>query len=167
MKKIIFLFAQKIPEMAGILRNDKSIENELEKYENYPHSCFKMALLAPLQKPPTIAFIVIDALDECREISDDSHDSPILQILHSKGTNLPNWIKFIFSSRNITTVIGKLSEIDVSTLHILSTDKRNLLDVRSFIKTFLKSNPKLLKSNPKLGNRIKPFYRYIISADPR
>lgn len=54
--------------MAGILRNDKSIENELEKYENYPHSCFKMALLAPLQKlrkPPTIAFIVIDALDEC------------------------------------------------------------------------------------------------------
>jgi GTPase SAR1 family protein len=116
-KKIIFLFAQKIPEMAVILRNDKSIENELEKCENYPHSCFKMALLEPLQnltKPPTITFIVIDALDECREISDDSHDSPILQFLHSKGTNLPNWIKFIFRSRNITTVIGKLSEIDVS-----------------------------------------------------
>lgn len=89
-----------------------------------------------------------------REISDDSHDSPILQILHSKGTNLPNWIKFIFSSRNITTVIGKLSEIDVSTLHILSTGKCNLLDVRSFIKTFLKSNPKLFLKETGLNHSI-------------
>ncbi len=156
-KKIVNLFKQKIPEMAAILRNDTSKENELDNCESYPHSCFQIALLEPLQnlrEPPTVAFIVIDALDECSELSEDSYDSSILQILHSKGINLPKWIKFVFSSRNITTVIGKLSEIDVTTLHILSTDKRNLLDIRSFIENSLKSNSKHIPKETGLSQSI-------------
>ncbi len=156
-KKIVNLFAQTIPEMAAILRNDKSKEKQLDNCESYPHSCFQIALLEPLKNlkdPPTVAFIVIDALDECSEISDDSYDSSILQILHSKGTNLPKWIKFVFSSRNITTVIGKLSEIDVTTLHILSTDERNLLDTRSFMENSLKSNSKHIPKETGLSQSI-------------
>ncbi len=156
-KKIVNLFAQKIPEMAAILRNDKSKEKELDNCESHPHSCFEIALLEPLQnlrEPPTVAFIVIDALDECSELSEESYDSSILQILHSKGTNLPKWIKFVFSSRNITTVIGKLSEIDVTTLQILSKDKRNLLDIRFFIENSLKPNSKHIPKETGLNQSI-------------
>ena len=161
-KNIVRQFEKTIPEMAGFLKNDKSVENELENCENNPHSCFQMALLSSLQslkKPPSVAFILIDALDECRDINDDSNDSPILQILHSKGTYFPKWIKFLFSSRNITTVIGKLSDIDVSTLHLRSTDKRNLQDVRSFIEKSLQSNPELIAKESGLHHSVEILSR--------
>ena len=157
MKKIVSMFAQKVPEIIEILRRDESVKKEHENCETYPHSCFQRAfleLLEKLKKPPAVAFVIIDALDECREKNDDSHDSPILQILHSKGAYLPNWVKFIFTSRNMTTVIGKLSEIDVSTLHLISTDKRNLLDIRSFIKKSLEAKPELIQNEIELSHSI-------------
>ena len=157
MKKIVSMFAQKVPEIIEILRRDESVKKEHENCETYPHSCFQRAfleLLQKLKKPPAVGFVIIDALDECREKNDDSHDSPILQILHSKGAYLPNWVKFIFTSRNMTTVIGKLSEIDVSTLHLISTDKRNLLDIRSFIEKSLEANPELIQNEIELSHSI-------------
>ena len=157
MKKIVSMFAQKVPEITEILRRDESVKKEHKNCETYPHSCFQRAfleLLRKLKKPPAIAFVIIDALDECREKNDDTHDSPILQIFHSKGAYLPSWVKFIFTSRNMTTIIGKLSEIDVSTLHLISTDKRNLLDIRSFIKKSLEANHELIQKEIELNHSI-------------
>lgn len=95
-----------------------------------PEWCFEQAILFPLKslqpKPSAPWYIVVDALDEC---SNDKAE--ILNILKSKGRQLPKWLKLIVSSRNVSTIVAGLDELQRIDLRM--DDERNIEDIDTYL----------------------------------
>ncbi|CAB3980825.1 Ankyrin repeat domain-containing 50 [Paramuricea clavata] len=129
------------------LIQNKDIQNILDKCMNDPIECAKVTVFEPLLAlnipSETKKFILIDALDECREKKGSSN--VITDILHSLKPCLSSWVKLLLTSRNETTITGKISEIGVKTVAINATSKENLDDIRSFAQEIISRYGESLK----------------------
>ena len=124
-------------KLAGFEKSiqNKGIQNKLDRCKDDLIGCAQEAVLKPLNAlkmpPGTKKFILIDALNECRE-NERSYKSIIMKILQGQKIRLPSWIKLLVSSRNETTITTKILEIGVKTVAIDAKSKDNLDDIRSF-----------------------------------
>lgn len=101
--------AGKIPEFGNIIHLDKMAHKYL--FSNIcledPRGCFDFGILSPLQKVrniPETMIIMVDALDECIERDKDN----IFTLLYEKIPRLPSFVKFLFTSRNISQIRERL-----------------------------------------------------------
>ena len=78
------------------------------------------------QQPIEPWCIVIDALDECKDAK-----AEILNILKTKARRFPRWLKLIVSSRNVTSIVASMDELQ--RLDLRSDDRRNLEDIDTYI----------------------------------
>ena len=136
-KNIVHLIGKKIPKYKGIVNSDQSVKNIL-KYScnDNPVECFQAAIVEPLKNLDSTgrnkSFILIDALDECLE-KDESHQSIIVNILCEEVPDLPNWVKFIVTSRNHPMATSKiLKNVRLSNLTIGVDNKRNEEDLHLY-----------------------------------
>ena len=125
------MIALRITEYRQVILTDLSVRGVLNKdCSQDPEWCFEQAILRPLEKlkeqPIEPWYIVIDALDEC---TDDKAE--ILNILKTKVRRFPRWLKLIVSSRNVTSIVASMDELQ--RLDLRSDDKRNLEDIDTFI----------------------------------
>jgi ankyrin repeat protein len=116
------------------LIQDEDIQNKLHYCKNDLLKCAEVTVFDPLHKlnisPETKKFILIDALDECHEKKGSYNE--IIEVLHSQEPRPSSWVKLLLSSRNETTITGKMTEIGVKTIAIDATRKENLDDIHSF-----------------------------------
>lgn len=101
--------AGKFPEFGNIIHLDKMAHKYL--FTNIclkdPRGCFDFGILSPLQKVrniPETMIIMVDALDECIERDKDN----IFTLLYEKIPRLPTFVKFLFTSRNISQIRERL-----------------------------------------------------------
>ncbi len=132
--RFIEQLSDKLAAFKDSIQTDKQIQTELDRCKSDPIRCAEVTVLKLLKElpipPETKKFILIDALDECREKG--SYESVIMNILQGQEIRLPSWIKLLVSSRNETTITTKMSKIGVKTVAINATSKDNLDDIRSF-----------------------------------
>ena len=138
-RNLVDQIAGSIREYSYHVTSNEQIRRELDKRcESDPIGCFHGTILGPLRdlktKPNSLRYILIDALDEC--IEKDGKTSTILDILSSKISQFPKWLKVILSTRNRTVVNTKIPRT-VKRMPLNPTDERNLEDIRSYIKQFL------------------------------
>lgn len=101
--------AGKFPEFGNIIHLDKMAHEYLftERCFEDPRGCFDFGILSPLQKVkniPETMIIMVDALDEC--IKRDKEN--IFTLLHEKIPRLPSFVKFLFTTRNISQIRERL-----------------------------------------------------------
>ena len=134
-KSLVAQLSRTVSGFEKTIRNNEVIQNTLlYDCKDAPIECAKRAVLEPLKNiisSKTKKFILIDALDECRE-KEESHKSVIIDILHIQEIGLPSWIKLLMSSRNVTTITRKMSEINVGNIALNARRKDNLNDIRLF-----------------------------------
>ena len=128
------MIAWRITTYRQVILTDSFIRRVLYKdCPKDPEWCFEQGILTPLKKIQQQSvetwYIVIDAMDECADAK-----AEILNILKYKVCRLPNWIKLIVSSRNVSTIVASLNELE--RVDLRSNDQRNLDDINSYI--FLK-----------------------------
>ena len=138
-KSLVKQLSEKVPEFAKFIQSE-NIRKILHHCESDPIECATLTILEPLselKKPPgNKKFILVDALGECRGI-EERDKFVIIKILRGLITRLPSWIKLLMSSRNETTIVGMMSEIEVETIAISATSKDNLNDVHSFAQIYI------------------------------
>ena len=71
-------------------------------------------------------YIVVDALDECA-----NDKAEVLNILKSKVRRLPNWLKLILSSRNVSTITASFNGLKI--VELRSDDTKNLNDIDTYL----------------------------------
>ena len=104
-----------------------------------PTGCFFTSILGPLRefKPPDgLRYIVIDALDECFQ---SDRTSEIIEMLSSKISHFPKWLKVILTSRNLTMVTTKIPRV-IRRKPLYANDKRNEKDIRFYVSRFISQN---------------------------
>ena len=141
-RNLVDQIAGSIPEYSEHVANNEQLRRELEEQcESDPTGCFYSTIIGPLtelkNKPDGLRYIIMDALDECLE--EDARTSPILDIVNSKTSHFPKWLKIILTSRNLTAVTTKIPRT-VERIPLDPTDERNVEDIRSYIKHFLSQN---------------------------
>ena len=125
------MIALRVTEYRQVILTDLSVRGVLNKdCSQDPEWCFEQAILRPLKKlneqPIEPWYIVIDALDECSDAK-----AEILNILKTKVRRFPRWLKLIVSSRNVTSIVASMDELQ--RLDLRSDDTRNLEDIDTFI----------------------------------
>ena len=141
-RNLVDQIAGSIPEYSEHVANNEQLRRELdEQCEIDPTGCFYSTIVGPLRElknqPDGLRYILMDALDECLE--EDARTSPILDIVNSKTSHFPQWLKIILTSRNLTAVTTKIPRT-VERIPLDPTDERNVEDIRSYIKRFLSKN---------------------------
>lgn len=132
--------AEQFPEFGNILNTENMASEYLtnSKCIEDPNGCFDQTILYPLQKSKSnqdIIIIIVDALDECIEIGSRN----IFSLLNQKIHLLPPNIKFLFTSRNISTVRVNLPPgISVYQTHLFR--EKSLGDIRKYISQRLRNN---------------------------
>ena len=125
------MIAWKIDQYREIILKNSFYRRVLYKdCPQYPEWCFEQGILTPLKKfhpKPTVPwYIVIDALDECF-----SDKAEVVNILKSKVSRFPQWLKLIVTSRNVNSIIAGLD--DLQRIELRLHDKRNLEDIDTYI----------------------------------
>ena len=125
------MIALRVAEYRQVILTDLTVRGVLNKdCSQDPEWCFEQAILRPLKKltqqPIEPWYIVIDALDECTDAK-----AEILNILKTKARRFPRWLKLIVSSRNVTSIVTSMDELQ--RLDLRSDDKRNLEDIDTYI----------------------------------
>lgn len=132
--------AGKFPEFGNIIHLDKMAHEYL--FTNYcledPRGCFDFGILRPLQKVrniPETMIIMVDALDECIERDKEN----IFTLLYEKIPRLPSFVKFLFTSRNISQIRERLPP--GVTLYNHSNFKENAeLDIKRYLEKRLQND---------------------------
>ena len=124
------MIALRVTEYRQVILTDLSVRGVLNKdCSQDPEWCFEQAILRPLKKlkqqPIEPWYIVIDALDE------KDAKAEILNILKTKARRFPRWLKLIVSSRNVTSIVANMDELQ--RLDLRSDDRRNLEDTDTYI----------------------------------
>ncbi|XP_067057908.1 uncharacterized protein [Acropora muricata] len=125
------MIAAKIIEYRKRVLDDQFTSKVLyEDCSQDPEWCFEYAILKPLKEilpqPRDSWFILIDALDECFNEKAD-----IVNILKTKARRLPKWLKLIVSSRNESTIVAGLE--DLQRIELRSDRKENLEDIDTYL----------------------------------
>ena len=132
-KNIVSMLINRLPEYGRILTNDSLAMRKLDSCVQDPLECFEMVVVKPLQKVSDIPikrhFIIVDAIDECQE-NYASHIS-LLQLMSAKVSDLPDWIKFIFSSRNFTGLNRLKRRFEM--IEIKSHEAKNVQDIENYL----------------------------------
>ena len=167
-KKLVQLIGKKISDFQTILEKDGLIKNgkQFSCKETNPLECFQIAIVDPLKKPNTVggkkSFILFDALDECLD-KDGSHQSKIVNILHRKASDIPNWVKLVITSQNRKMTTDKMSKINLSKLVKDMKQKRNKQDLRTYAeKTLLHNITTETSSGAKIWRHIKKLIDYAL-----
>lgn len=132
--------AEHFPEFGNILNTEIMASEYLtnSKCIQDPNGCFDQTILYPLQKSKSnhdIIIIIVDALDECIEIGSRN----IFSLLNQKIHLLPPNIKFLFTSRNISTVRVYLPPgVSVYQTHLFR--EKSVGDIRRYISQRLRNN---------------------------
>ena len=125
------MIALRLTEYRQVTLTDLFVRGVLNKdCSQDPEWCFEQAILRPLKKltqqPIEPWYIVIDALDECTDAK-----AEILNILKTRARRFPRWLKLIVSSRNVTSIVTSMDELQ--RLDLRSDDRRNLEDIDTYI----------------------------------
>ena len=125
------MIAVRVTEYRQVILTDLYVRGVLNKdCSQDPEWCFEQAILRPLknlkQQPSEPWYIVIDALDECTDAK-----AEILNILKTKVRRFPTWLKLIVSSRNVTSIVASMDELQ--RLDLRSDDRRNFEDIDTYI----------------------------------
>ncbi len=125
------MIAWKIIEYRQVISTDTFVRRVLYKdCPQDPEWCFQQGILKPLKKlqqqPTQPWYIVIDALDECADAK-----AEILNMLKSKVRIFPMWLKLIISSRNVSSIVLSLNELQ--RIDLRSDDQRSLEDIDTYI----------------------------------
>ncbi|KAJ7372368.1 hypothetical protein OS493_019815 [Desmophyllum pertusum] len=125
------MIAWRIIEYRQYIWTDSFVSRVLYKYcPQDPEWCFEQGILTPLKKlqqqPTEPWHIVIDAIDECADAK-----AEILKILQTNVRIFPRWLRLIVSSRNVSTIVTSLNELQ--RVDLRSDDKRNIDDIDAYI----------------------------------
>ena len=136
-RNLVNLIARRIPEYEELISNNSFIHELLQlRCLRDPYFCFHQAIAGPLQELNNrnqSYFILVDALDEC---SSDDAETSIVQFIRDTYNKLPNWIRFVMTSRNDSTVLKHFSSFPK--LYLSSKDARNHQDIHNFLVMNLK-----------------------------
>ena len=159
-KCLVHMISNRSEEFESIAKR-ATVRTELnDRCKNNPNRCFEIAILEPLNemsKPDDDAFILIDALNECREKKRD-YDSEIVDILYRYVPLLPSWVKLVVTSTNDTSVRGKMTEIGLSVINVDATDALNSEDIRSY------AEQRILENDFKVENGSKSMRKELIRS---
>ena len=133
-RNLVSMLINRLPEYGRILVNDSLAMMKLvDSCTQDPLECFELALVKPLLKiqniPRKRRFVIIDAIDECH-VKGVSQFS-LIQLLSKKVAYLPDWIKFIVSSRNFTGLKRFKRKFEI--MYINSHDDRNVEDIEDYL----------------------------------
>jgi ankyrin repeat protein len=140
-RNLVDQIAARLPGYSEHVIKNEPMRRELQGTlcQQDPTGCFFTSILAPLRefKPPDgLRYIVIDALDECFQ-SDKT--SEIIEMLSSKISHFPKWLKVILTSRNLTMVTTKIPRV-IRRKPLYANDKRNEKDIRFYVSRFISQN---------------------------
>lgn len=132
--------AEQFPEFGNILNTENMASDYLtnSKCIQDPHGCFDHTILYPLQSlnsSQDIIIFIVDALDECIEIGPRN----IFSLLNKKIHLLPQNIKFLFTSRNISSIRVNLPP-GISLYQTPLFREKSLGDIKKYISQRLKNN---------------------------
>ena len=139
-RNLVDQIAARLPGYSEHVIKNEQIRRELDTLcQQDVTGCFFTSILGPLRelKPPNgLRYIVLDALDECFE-SDKT--SEIIEILSSKISHFPKWLKVILTSRNMTMVTKRIPQV-VRRTPLYANDDRNVKDIRFYVSRFISQN---------------------------
>jgi tetratricopeptide (TPR) repeat protein len=141
-RNLAAMIASKLDDYAATL-SDPAVEEALtlESCAKDPGSAFERGVLTPLESIPApesgVRYILVDALDESLSLSE--RGPTIVDILAPRMERLPGWLRLVATTRNNPLVLGQLSGLRAR--EIDAHDRRNLDDVREFIKRRLSCDP--------------------------
>ena len=132
-RNLVSMLINRVPEYGRILTNDSFAIRKLDSCIQDPLECFEMAVVKPLQKVVNIPlkrqFVIIDAIDECH-VNDALYIS-LIRLLSTKVSSLPDWIKFIASSRNFTGLKKLKRRFDM--IELKSHEAKNAEDIENYL----------------------------------
>lgn len=125
--------SETVPEFGNILNTESMASEYLtnSKCNQDPSGCFDQIILYPLRKTSmnqNSLVIIIDALDECIENGPYNIFSLLCQKIHQ----LPPNVKFLFTSRNISSVRVNLPP-GISLYQTPFFEEKNLGDIKRYI----------------------------------
>ena len=152
------MIACRISEYRQVIFTDKFVRRVLFKdCPLYPEWCFEQGILTPLknlrQQPLKPWYVVIDALDECA-----NDKGEILNILKSKLSRIPKWLKLIVSSRNLSSITAGLDGLQ--RVELRSDDERNRDDIDTYLSL------KVFSLKESIVHRIKTAFKITDSEAP-
>ena len=102
------------------------------------------------QKPPELTVILIDSLDEAVTTTGDKNIVRLLAKLAK--SDLPDWVRFIFTSRPEGRVLGEFETLKLRYLEIKKESEQSLEDIKEYIQERVeqRKQPELLKLEKKL-----------------
>ena len=138
------MLCARLPEYAKALEC-ASVINSLRRADTDPESAFEAAVLAPLHKIKLLqtkrCYLLIDALDESLA---RAGPPTIFDVLCTRLDRLPPWLGLIATTRNDPGVLNPLRSLRVQI--ISAQDRKNLDDVRQFIRSQLGEAPFRIKA---------------------
>jgi hypothetical protein len=139
-RNLVDQIAARLPGYSEHVIKNEQIRRELDTLcQQDVTGCFFTSILGPLRElrpPDGLRYIVLDALDECFE-SDKT--SEIIEILSSKISHFPKWLKVILTSRNMTMVTKRIPQV-VRRTPLYANDDRNVKDIRFYVSRFISQN---------------------------
>ncbi|XP_053402179.1 uncharacterized protein LOC123550023 isoform X2 [Mercenaria mercenaria] len=161
-RRLIGFFAMKSAEYGNIISMlpEAHIVFNRDSCEKEPDACFDQGITIPIKQLSnhmnTPWIVVIDAVDEC----ENTGSNPILELLSRRMKHLPKWLKFLVTSRNITS-LTLLRKMKIEQLY--SNDSRNKNDIKAFIQESfpVNTNPDMINT---LVDKSEGNFVYIIQA---
>ncbi|KAL3889824.1 hypothetical protein ACJMK2_002151 [Sinanodonta woodiana] len=153
-RRLAGMIANVIPQFGSVLKTEYGVLSYLNSTKcNYdPIGCMDQSIVFPLSKIKSSIdknqrkIVLIDGLDECEDTENNINE--ILDVLERMAYRLPDWIKFICTTRNIPGIISKLGDFHV--IQVSANDTRNGKDIYDFLDMFLQRDKpiekKLLKA---------------------
>ncbi|XP_060566989.1 uncharacterized protein LOC132725819 [Ruditapes philippinarum] len=161
-RRLVGFFAKKSAEYGNIVSMfpESHILFNRDSCNKEPEACFDQGVTIPLKQLSSVTdtpwVIVVDAIDECGR----SGNNPVLNLLSDRIRQLPKWLKFLISSRDVPQ-LTMLRKMKLNYLY--SNDSRNKEDLKTFIeKSFPKHTHRAMISN--LVYKNEGNFVYIIQA---
>ena len=121
------------------------VDRVLQKAEFTAGILFKELILVPLSRienPGHTVVILIDALDEATE----NNDNDLAEIIHEYINQLPQWLKFIITTRNDSSVMNFLRDCS----YVINLDGSSFVtnscdDVSRYVNHMLENTPQYIQ----------------------
>jgi len=132
-RNIAAMIASKIEQYALLLSNPVIAEAlDEENCMKDPASSFEAGILSPLEnvQPPEhgVRYIIVDGLNEALELKRGIN---IVDLLASRLSRLPSWLRVLFTSRRESAILDRLRGI--RNLEISAGDFWNMRDIEEYI----------------------------------
>ncbi|KAK3586910.1 hypothetical protein CHS0354_008504 [Potamilus streckersoni] len=148
-RRLAGMIANLIPQFGSVLETEYGVLSYLNSTKcNYdPVGCMDQSIVFLLSKIELSIdknqrmIVLIDGLDECEDT--ENNINKILDVLEQTTYRFPDWIKFIFTTRNIPRIISTMGDFYV--IQVSANDTRNGKDIYDFLERHLEKDETTVK----------------------